>query len=606
MIPLIRWLFPSMAVMVWMLFSDQAFKPASNIFITAPVADSFANPDFIIRKIVFEDRYPFINYRLNYFSWKNASALSPFFSALSQANQRKVNILHIGDSHVQAGIFTGAVRDKLQAIFGNGGRGLIFPYAAGQTHSEHDYYSNATGKWTGARNVQPEPALDIGITGITARTTDKKAGFRITFNQLANLADSRRLRIYCKSDPAAFHLKIRFSENYDPIILPVYTGDTNQVFAETILPIVPQQIEVTMVADEPEQKFFECYGLTLDSPENKGIVYHSAGINGAGFNSIQRMNLFEYQLAALKPDLVVLDLGGNDFYGYGLNEDDFRARVEEVIGYIRIGAPNTAILLSCAQDMYRGRVNITAAREAAQLAKQIAYSNGCGFYNYFGAAGGPLSMQYWRRFQLAQSDRVHLTPAGYNYKAQLFYNALLTTYALALKDPLRSPEYFDSLPTPTFINPEKTMPPATPVRNNNATTEYYIVRSGDNLGKIARQFGITVAQLQAWNHLNTHMLKIGRRLVVSPPGITNSIDTANSQKNTPPPVTHRPVNTKPPVIIKKNGNNTKMIKYTIQKGDNFYNIAKKYGLTIDAIIQANPGANPNRLQIGDVILIPVQ
>jgi LysM repeat protein len=312
------------------------------------------------------------------------------------------------------------------------------------------------------------------------------------------------------------------------------------------------------------------------------------------------MNLFEYQLAALKPDLVVLDLGGNDFYGYGLNEDEFRARVEEVIGYIRMGAPNTAILLSCAQDMYRGRVNITAAREAAQLAKQIAYSNGCGFYNYFGAAGGPLSMQYWRRFQLAQSDRVHLTPAGYNYKAQLFYNALLTSYALALKDSLRSPEYFDSLPTPTFMNPEKTMPPATAVRNNNnTTTEYYIVRSGDNLGKIARQFGVSVAQLQAWNHLNTHILKIGRRLIVSPPGI----DTATAQKTT-----HHPVNidTKPPVIIKKNENNTKVIKYTIQKGDNFYNIAKKYSLTVNDIIQANPEANPNRLQIGDVILIPIR
>ncbi|PMD30661.1 carbohydrate-binding module family 50, partial [Hyaloscypha variabilis F] len=41
--------------------------------------------------------------------------------------------------------------------------------------------------------------------------------------------------------------------------------------------------------------------------------------------------------------------------------------------------------------------------------------------------------------------------------------------------------------------------------------------------------------------------------------------------------------------------------YTIQPGDTFSSIAAKLGLTVAAIEAANPGVNPNDLQIGQVI-----
>ncbi len=45
-------------------------------------------------------------------------------------------------------------------------------------------------------------------------------------------------------------------------------------------------------------------------------------------------------------------------------------------------------------------------------------------------------------------------------------------------------------------------------------------------------------------------------------------------------------------------------EHTISKGESFYTIGKKYGVGFKAIADANPGVNPNRLKIGQKIVVP--
>ena len=45
-------------------------------------------------------------------------------------------------------------------------------------------------------------------------------------------------------------------------------------------------------------------------------------------------------------------------------------------------------------------------------------------------------------------------------------------------------------------------------------------------------------------------------------------------------------------------------EYTIAKGDSFYSIAKKRGLSMSAVAKANPGVDPARLQVGQKIQLP--
>lgn len=44
--------------------------------------------------------------------------------------------------------------------------------------------------------------------------------------------------------------------------------------------------------------------------------------------------------------------------------------------------------------------------------------------------------------------------------------------------------------------------------------------------------------------------------------------------------------------------------YTIRSGDNFYDLARRYNTSVEAIMRANPGVNPNTLQIGQIICMP--
>jgi len=58
-------------------------------------------------------------------------------------------------------------------------------------------------------------------------------------------------------------------------------------------------------------------------------------------------------------------------------------------------------------------------------------------------------------------------------------------------------------------------------------------------------------------------------------------------------------------------NNKEYNPYTIVEGDTLYRIGRRLGLGerqlrcfTDLVIKANPGLNPNRLQIGEIIYIP--
>lgn len=45
-------------------------------------------------------------------------------------------------------------------------------------------------------------------------------------------------------------------------------------------------------------------------------------------------------------------------------------------------------------------------------------------------------------------------------------------------------------------------------------------------------------------------------------------------------------------------------EHTVAAGDSFWSIGQKYGVSVQAIQQANPGVNPQRLQLNQVLVIP--
>ena len=90
---------------------------------------------------------------------------------------------------------------------------------------------------------------------------------------------------------------------------------------------------------------FTLYGIVSESAPN-GILYHSIGINGAQVPSFLRCDLFEQQLAALKPDLVILGLGINDAYSKKFSPEVYEENYTELIAGIRRAVPEAAIIFT--------------------------------------------------------------------------------------------------------------------------------------------------------------------------------------------------------------------------------------------------------------------
>jgi len=106
-------------------------------------------------------------------------------------------------------------------------------------------------------------------------------------------------------------------------------------------------------------------------------------------------------------------------------------------------------------------------------------------------------------------------------------------------------------------------------------TTPYIIMAGDTYYRLAIKYNTTVQAIIAANPtVNPNMLMIGQRICIP---------------STPVPPTTCPAGTTP---------------YTIRAGDTFYSIARRYNISLDALIAANPGVDPDRLFIGQVICLP--
>lgn len=47
------------------------------------------------------------------------------------------------------------------------------------------------------------------------------------------------------------------------------------------------------------------------------------------------------------------------------------------------------------------------------------------------------------------------------------------------------------------------------------------------------------------------------------------------------------------------------MRYTVKRGDTLTKIAKDYGVTVEALAASNGLTNPNKIYVGQILLVPV-
>lgn len=108
---------------------------------------------------------------------------------------------------------------------------------------------------------------------------------------------------------------------------------------------------------------------------------------------------------------------------------------------------------------------------------------------------------------------------------------------------------------------------AVPGQNQPASTTAYVVQAGDTLHRIAQRNRISLESLLAANPQVTNPALIRPGLVISIP--------------------QRPTQ-----------------QYLVQPGDTLWHIARTFGISVEALQQANPGVDPYYLQVGQRLNLP--
>jgi lysophospholipase L1-like esterase len=198
-------------------------------------------------------------------------------------------------------------------------------------------------------------------------------------------------------------------------------------FAEFVLKAPLDQITIAFEKNNPSQTGFTLQGLTFES-DNRGMQYHSLGINGAEVTSFLR-NSLEPQLQLLNPDLVIISLGTNDAYMAEFDEKAFKRNYGTLIQRIKKASPQASILLTTPGDCYRSRKyanynNVKAVKQIMDLAEET----GCAVWNFYEIMGGLRSINQWYDNGLATKDKIHLTKKGYTLQGDLLYEALKYDY----------------------------------------------------------------------------------------------------------------------------------------------------------------------------------
>lgn len=344
--------------------------------------------------------------------WRSAQALDM---------SEPVSVLHLGDSHVQAGVFSEPVRESLQYIIGDGGVGWVGPYRLlGTNQPQHTSLTSRSSGWRGDR--------------ITSRVYDSYSPTGIVLRSISRQSQSITVK---GVDGGLIQSVIVLRRSGSPSVC-IQGGEAHRsspithIEADTIFLAMPRP-EVTLTIPPAS----EIYGVILRGGES-GVLLHTIGYNGAFFSTFDQASFLKGLDGVLKPRLIILSLGTNESLARQFSRYEFGASVSGLVRSIRREIPDAMIVLTTPLYTYtRNRRSFSKNQNTEMVAEEIirqAEALGCGYIDLFSAFGGARGAEQLVQSGILSPDRVHLTHEGYKMIGQAVGRALSKDFSRYLNE----------------------------------------------------------------------------------------------------------------------------------------------------------------------------
>ena len=376
-------------------------------------------------------------------------------TAMASSN---LNILHIGGSHVQAGMLTNAVRMPFEPWADHG---LLFPFRAIKTNGSLSYRFDYTGMWKGSRCVNAEPDAALGLAGAAAITSDRSATITLRLRDEGRWDFDRLTLLGQASDSSVVPYLI--TSNNDTIWAdPVLSGGSatgqrwcyklNQPDSVVTLSYEGLTRDLSKLLNRKmsdkqrrnlykpleDSHYFILRGMIPESGRH-GVTYSESGVNGAAVPSwLRTSDFFEDDLSLLPPDLVVFGIGINDA-NVPQEEFDtaaFKRDYRLLMNRMRKVSPDVRFIWitnnDCAYTIGKGKKARKIPNPNTEMVRQamlaLAKEENGAVLDVYGLMGGLKSSIKWHEMGLMQKDRIHFTREGYELIGNILYKAIDEDY----------------------------------------------------------------------------------------------------------------------------------------------------------------------------------
>ena len=348
---------------------------------------------------------------------------------LTQADSTlmKLSVLHIGDSHIQGGMLSEALRQTLQSKYGNGGRGLIAPLKLAGTNQPADYsFTSANRAWKATKLTSHKRREGASLTGIAVAFASPALSLNIGVNNIDDSFSSVTLL----HAPAKGNISANSTE-----MSITKTGNDSLSYATTFaLSSACQQLPLYNLSG-----ISELWGAILHN-NRSGVVLHSIGNNGACYQHYNQLDSFAARTAVFAPDLIIISLGTNEAFGNCKDMNAIKNEIHRLVSALQESNPETAILLTTPMECDRRQRTRRSRRRRRRtvfttntncltvrnIIMQYGAENSIAVWDLYTVAGGKGSAAKWvANSLLAKRDHVHCSAEGYRLQGKLLAEALI-------------------------------------------------------------------------------------------------------------------------------------------------------------------------------------